>query len=350
VGSITGFGSVIVNGVRFGVDTAEVVTEGASSLQLGMTVLVRGAVDAGLDTGTASYVLSTPELRGQVGAVNAAQGLFDVMGVQVSVDSGTVFSGVSGLSELQAGQSVQVYALPGGGSGAMRATRVEKLVAAPQPVLWGTVQALDASARQFRVGSMLVNYAQASFVGGWSASALANGVSLYVNAVGAPVGGVLTASQLRRAHAVSDQAASPVALTGLVADFASLQSFTLQGTRVNAANAKVMGGTSSSIGNGVKLEVAGRMASGVLVADRAKILTVPGTGGPASFELIGAVGQYKSPASFRVNGQPVDASGPGVVFTNGTAANLRNGVQVSARGSQVVNGVLIATQVSFTTK
>jgi hypothetical protein len=48
-----------------------------------------------------------------------------------------------------------------------------------------------------------------------------------------------------------------------------------------------------------------------------------------------------------VKGQPVDASGPGVVFVNGTVANLGNGVQVNIEGSQVVNGVLIATRVAF---
>ena len=59
------------------------------------------------------------------------------------------------------------------------------------------------------------------------------------------------------------------------------------------------------------------------------------------------MGNFSSPASFRVRGQPIDASGPGVVFVNGTAANLRSGVQVRVEGSRVVNGVLIATRVVF---
>jgi hypothetical protein len=36
-----------------------------------------------------------------------------------------------------------------------------------------------------------------------------------------------------------------------------------------------------------------------------------------------------------------------VVFVNGTAANLANSVSVSVIGNQVVNGVLIAMQVTF---
>jgi len=48
-----------------------------------------------------------------------------------------------------------------------------------------------------------------------------------------------------------------------------------------------------------------------------------------------------------VKGQPVNAGGPGVLFINGQAANLGNGVRVDIRGSRVVNGVLIAESVTF---
>jgi hypothetical protein len=74
---------------------------------------------------------------------------------------------------------------------------------------------------------------------------------------------------------------------------------------------------------------------------------VPGTGRPAFFNLIGTIGNFSSAASFRVKGQAVDASDPAVVFVNGTVANLGNGVNVNTEGSRVVNGVLIATRVSF---
>jgi hypothetical protein len=63
--------------------------------------------------------------------------------------------------------------------------------------------------------------------------------------------------------------------------------------------------------------------------------------------LIGAVGAFASPASFKVRGQPVDASGPGVEFVNGVAASLRNGTKITVEGAQVVNGVLLATRVTF---
>ena len=62
---------------------------------------------------------------------------------------------------------------------------------------------------------------------------------------------------------------------------------------------------------------------------------------------IGSIGNYVSPANFRVRGQLVDASGAGVVFVNGTQANLANSVNVTVVGTRVVNGALIADQVSF---
>lgn len=89
------------------------------------------------------------------------------------------------------------------------------------------------------------------------------------------------------------------------------------------------------------------MRHGILKATKLKVRHVPGTGGPPSFTLIGNIGNFASPSSFRVRGQPVDAGGPAVVFVNGTASSLGNGVGVVIVGAQVVNGVLIATRVTF---
>ena len=97
----------------------------------------------------------------------------------------------------------------------------------------------------------------------------------------------------------------------------------------------------------MKVEVAGNVVGGVLRATQLKIRNVPGTGGPASFELTGNVGGFRSLSDFRVRGQAVNAGGNGVQFVNGTAAGLANGVRVNIRGSRVVDGVLMATTVAF---
>jgi len=100
-------------------------------------------------------------------------------------------------------------------------------------------------------------------------------------------------------------------------------------------------------GRVVRVEIDGVMTGGVLKASKLRIRHVPGTGGPASFSVNGAIGAFSSSASFRVQGQPVNASAPDVVFVNGTAAKLGNGKKVSITGSKVVDGVLIANLVVF---
>ncbi len=311
-----------------------------------MTVIVRGRVDAGLLTGVATSVLAVPELRGTVTAVNAGAGWFELLGVRVSVDDATLYAGLAGLDALKTGQIVQVHALPEG-AGRMRATRVQWMAAASSQRMWGTVRELNRSAMSFKLNGMAVSYGQAAFAAGWAAASLNEGVPVYVMGTPAAGGGAFVASEIRRGHGLPDTTDAPVALLGIVTDFASTQSFMLQGVRVNASNAQITGGPATSIGNGVKLEVAGHMVQGQLMAERLRIRHVPGTGGPVVFEAIGPVAQFQSLSNFRVNGQLANANGSDVKFVGGTASGMRNGVRVRVSGSKVVDGVLIVTLVEF---
>jgi len=347
IGVADGFGSVIVNGVRFATDTAQITTEDAPALRLGMTVLVSGTVQPDLATGVATAVLSVPEFRGPVTAVDLPSGEIEVWGTRISVDDTTVYDGVSALASVTPGMTLQIYALPLG-DGRWRATRVERKDAALPLVMAGAIEQLDTASKTFRLDGQLVNYGAASFNGTLVSTSLANGMVVYVRATALPANGVLNAQQIRRGHTLPTAGNSPVNLLGIVSQFNGVGSeFLLYGTRVNIASALITGGQASNIGNGVKLEVAGTMVNGVLVAKRARIRYAPGVGGPASFEVIGAVAQYRSLSDFRVNGQPANAAGENVVFMNGTAKDLRNGARVTIRGRKVVAGVLQVTEVQF---
>ncbi|MES2972620.1 MAG: DUF5666 domain-containing protein [Pseudomonadota bacterium] len=357
VGSVGGFGSIIVNGVHHDIATADISIEDGTTLELGMTTRVTGTSTDGLATTTATQVVSAADLRGTVSALNpgdGTDGTFEVMGILVTTDNSTVYAtatgltGLTGTSTLANGDNVQVHGLPGA-PGTLRATRIERLAALPlpAPVVSGTVTGLDTASRTFVLGSLTVNFSAAAFSGGLTEATLANGQIVRVRALAAPAGGILQASQVQLWYAVPVTDGVPLGLAGIVTDFASLGSFKVMGTPVDASAATITGGPSGSIGNGVKLEITGTMSGGVLVATKVRIRHVPGTGGPANFDVTGAVGNYTSAASFRVQGQPIDASGPGVVFTNGAAGDLRNGVRVSVTGSKVVSGVLIADQVTF---
>ncbi len=69
-GSITGFGSVYVNGVKFETDSATFDVDGTSGTQddlaIGMVVKVNGSINADGVTGTASSISFDDELQGPV--------------------------------------------------------------------------------------------------------------------------------------------------------------------------------------------------------------------------------------------------------------------------------------------
>lgn len=236
-------------------------------------------------------MLSVPEFRGVVTAVDLSSGEIEVWGTRISVDEATVYDGFSALTSVTSGSTLQVYALPVG-DGRWRATRVERKDSALPLIMAGSIEQLDVASKTFRLGGQLVNYGAASFNGALVSASLTNGMAVYVRATALPANGVLNAQQIRRGHTLSTAASSPVNLLGIVSQFNGLGSeFMLYGTRVNIASALITGGLATSIGDGVKLEVAGTMVNGVLVAKRARIRYAPGVGGPASFEVIGAVAQ-----------------------------------------------------------
>lgn len=346
IGAADGLGSVILNGLRYDTDSATFTVEDASELQIGMSARIAGKVDANFTSGIATQVLSAAELRGAVSGIDTSAGTFVVMGIGVSTDPATVWADANGLADVRAGSIVQVWGLPGA-PGTLRATRIEITPVSTAPLVTGTVQNLDTVGKTFTLGLLTIDFNTAAFTG-MNASSLANGIIVRARGTAAPVAGRLAATTVQGWYAIPVSDGIAVQLAGVITDFASRGAFRVLGTPVDATNGQITGGPANSLGNGVKVEVDGFMSGGVLVVKKLRIRNVPGTGGPASFTLIGAIGAYQSPASFRVRGQPVNASGGGVVFENGTVANLGNGQRVTVVGDRVVDGVLIAQRVTFT--
>ncbi|MES2247865.1 MAG: DUF5666 domain-containing protein [Pseudomonadota bacterium] len=345
IGAADGLGSIILNGLRYNTDTATFTIEDATELQIGMSARVAGKVDPDFTRGIATQVVSGAELRGAVSRIDVKAGSFVVMGIGVTIDAATVWADASGLASVTDGSVVQVWGLPGA-PGTLRATRVLTAPTLTAPLVTGAIQNLNVLNQTFTLGQLTVNYGGASFVG-IDAPSLANGVIVRARSTAAPTGNGLTATQVEGWYAIPVNNGIALQLAGDITDFVSRGAFKVLGTPVDATNGQITGGPVGSLGNGVKVEVDGFMSGGVLVVKKLRIRHVPGTGGPASFTLIGAIGGYQSAARFRVQGQPVNASGPGTTFENGTAANLANGQRVAVVGDRVVDGVLIAQRVTF---
>jgi len=346
IGAADGLGSIILNGLRYNTDSAAITIEDATELQIGISARVAGKVDADFTSGVATQVVSAAELRGAVSAIDIPAGSFVVMGTTVSIDSATVWADASGLADVVSGSIVQVWGLPGA-PGTLRATRIQVAPTLSAPLVTGTVENIDSARKTFMLGQLTIDFGAAAFTG-LDASSLANGTIVRVRGTAAPFANLLVATKVEGWYAIPVNNGIAVQLAGVITDFASRGSFKVLGTPVDATNALITGGPVGSLGNGVKVEVDGFMSGGVLVVKKLRIRNIPGTGGPASFTLIGAIGTYLSSADFRVQGRPVNAGAPGVVFENGTAADLANGRRVTVVGDRVVNGVLIAQRVTFT--
>lgn len=345
VGTVDGAGSIIVNGLRYDTSaTVGHVEDAPNGIQLGMTAKVTGPVDAEFTGGIAHQVDSAADLRGPVESLDLSKGSFVILGTRVTTDDATVWADASGLSAIPVGKTLQIWGLPSG-PGVIRATRIEQRDPSTA-ILSGPVQNLDAAAHTFTLSGLVIDYGSAVLSGSLNNQPLANGTIVRVRAnIASP--GRLGAMLVQWWYPVPTANATTAHLEGVITDYAGLGTFRLLGFPIDASAAQITGGPARGLGNGVKVVVGGTVSNGVLRATKLKIRNVPGTGGPASFNLIGPVGAFKSPSDFRVKGQPVNAGGPGVVFSNGTAANLANGVKVNVQGTQVIDGVLIANTVAF---
>jgi hypothetical protein len=344
IGAVDGAGSIIVNGLRYDTTGVAVSIEDAPSLQLGMSVKVTGPVSADFTSGAARRIESAAEVRGVLASVDLARGRFVVLGSTITTDEATVWADSSGLAAIAPGSTLQVWGLPAA-PGVLLATRVEQRPPSA-PILSGTVQALDAASRTFTLGGMVVDYSQASVSGSLDGRPLANGVLVRVRA-SAGAGNRLHATQVQWWYPSPTANAAPLQLGGIVTDYAGPGSLRVLGIPIDASNVQVTGGPAAALGNGVRVEVAGFIGDGILKATQLRIRHLPGTGGPASFSLEGIISNFDSVSSFRVRGQVVNASGANVEFVNGNASMLGKGVRIGVEGERVVDGVLIATRVSF---
>ncbi len=358
LGLITGFGSVIVNGVRFDDSAARVVDDdgrdlGDGSLRLGMVVLVDGTSDASGLTGVASNIEVISELRGPVQTVSANS--FSALGVTVNVSPATVLDGFAGLSELSPGAQVEVNGFLDAGVGQIAATRVALLSGAPPSFkARGLVGAVAGQAQTMQFGSLIVDYSAATLIG--LPDGPKSGAVVRLTSSRAPgVDNLWRVDAVELVKAPELQESSRVSLEGSISEFASVASFTVQGVRVNATSARFDGGTAASLGDGVRVEVDGTLTGGVLEAVEVEIEGSSASGGASGgeggtsevqqFEIEGAITSVSGPLRFVVRGTAVDASQ--AQLESGSAASVVVGRQVHVKGRSVVDGVLKADLVHF---
>ena len=274
-GSITGFGSVHVNGVHY-VTTGATITlddnPGAESdLRVGQVVRIEGRIDQDGVNGTATRVIFDDEVEGLVQSIDLVNSRLVVLGRTVQVSTQTSFDdsiSPRSLEGVAVGDRIEVSGQVAT-TGVVEATRIERKTAQSSVEVKGTISSLDTNARSFLLSQLTVSYASAQ-LNGFDSGQPASGDR--VEAFGTVDGnGVLVATRLEKEGGESAGNADEQAdYEGLITSFVSASDFSVAGQRVTTtASTAYEGGTASSLALDVPVEVEGRFnASGVIVATK----------------------------------------------------------------------------------
>ena len=195
-GPISGFGSVIVNGMRFETVGASLSDDDGSpvrlqDLALGMSVNIDGTVDDNTGRGRAKSLSLVHGNTGAITSIDRSSQTITVMGLIIKTNTATAYKNVASFSALAVGDAVEVYGTLQSDNTVL-ATLIEKETGTYTNRAVGRVSNLDTNAKTFKIGSLVVNYGTATVIG-----TLAEGRQIRVTATQGPVNNVLIANSIK---------------------------------------------------------------------------------------------------------------------------------------------------------
>jgi hypothetical protein len=336
-GAISGFGSIVVGGVRFDDSGATVSDEDGNSssrsaLKLGMTVQVdAGAVtrNSAGNSAVARRIRFGSEIVGPVGSIDAATSSLRVLGQTVTVTSATVFDSslVGGFAALATGAVIEVHGIRDTTTGNTVATRIEPEAAATRYRLRGTVSGLDTTAKTFKIGTETVNYASAAP----APTNLADGQTVRVLLQTTPTAGAWVATAVSNGARLPEGTVREARIEGVITAYTSSTAFTVNGLLVDASSASFPDGTTGVV-LGARVEVEGSVTNGKLVATKVEI-EERRDAGRRGMELHGAITSIDTAAkTFVLRGITVWYGGT-VTYKGITEADLAVGKTVEVKGT-----------------
>ncbi len=359
-GAITGFGSIIVNGVRFDDSSASVSDDDGTSrrndeLRLGMVAEIDSAsitTDAsGSLHGKAKAIRFGSEMVGPVSSVAVDGKSLVVLGQTVQITATTLFDDrlVGGLAGLVAGSSViEVHGLLDVTTGAYTATRIESKQNAPYFKLRGVVSNLNTAAQTFKIGSGADTISYAGITAALPA-AMGNGLMVRVKLQTTQVNGQWVATNIKSGvRKLDDHDEAEIEGRITATTFTVDKKFSVNGVPVDATNATFPKG-SAGVVLGARVEVKGSAVNGVVMATKVKVED-DHERDLEGFELHGTISAFNGVAkTFVLRGVTVSFGDPGLVFEKGTLADLATYTKkIEVKGVLWIDGkILVATRISF---
>ncbi len=352
-GPITGFGSIIVAGVRFDDSNARVEDADGSGrsrddLRLGMRVEVEsGAISddgSGGRAATATRVRFASDLIGPVTAADANGLLIAVLGQAVRVTQATVVDGaLGGAGSLVVGDIVEVHGFiePRELIDRYVATRIERRSATPPAFrVRGLVRDLVAAPPTLRIGAQGFDLAATGVPPG-----LANGQLVRMTVATSQVAGrwpvTAIAAETRR---LDDRDEAEV--EGLITSLVSTTRFAVNGVNVDASAANFVDG-SAGVVVGARVKVRGRSAGGELIAATVDLRSDDDAFNDGVDLRDVITGLNTTLKIFQVRGITV-FYGASPEYDDGTESDLANGRRVRVRGVLSADRTrAIATRIEF---
>jgi hypothetical protein len=273
-GAISGFGSVIVNGVHYESDSAKVTMEGkpgtVGALQVGDVVHLEAEIDA-QGKAHAKTIDQERLAQGVVQAVDPVAGTLTIDGLVIHVDAATMFDdSIPGgsLAGVAVADRIEAHGFASATGDAL-ATRIEKADAADnEHELTGALTALDTVNKRFTIGTLVVDYAAATLQD-LPATGLVEGDIVEVKGTVILADGALEATEVHKEDGgIDGKSGDGGEIEGLVTRFGSATDFDVAGQPVTTnASTSFAGGTFADLALDVQVEVEGTLdAAGKLVA------------------------------------------------------------------------------------
>jgi hypothetical protein len=355
-GSISAFGSIVVNGTEFDTSTAAIIVGGElkgsgddiarANLDIGRVVTVKGEISADGAEVTANRVTYNNNVEGPVENIrdiDPASKEILALGQTVLINAVTKFKETAFDTIAQS----DIIAVSGyfDDTGAIWATFVEKtgeFTPGLEVEVAGFVASLDIGQQTFKINELTVNYSSAD-TGDLPGGVPATGLFVEVEGNLDAAGGEMLATDIELADELGFEDSDQVEVIGFVTDFVSVFEFTIGNQTVQTdADTIFIDGTPDDVAPGVKLEAEGSLADGILMAEEVEFWE------PDQIEIEGFVTDVVSTSEFTVGSQRVRTDA-GTVFEGVSPENIALGMKLEIKGVPVDldHSILIADKVSL---
>lgn len=285
-GTITAFGSVFVNGVRYDIAAARLKKNGKAvtqaALAVGEVATVRGQQNLGTGQGSADSVEVEDNVVGPIATIDVAGNMLTALGQSIKVTASTSFGKditPADLSGLVMGDPIEVSGLADA-TGTIVATRIGRAEAGEALQVLGTVSSFDPAAHTFNINNLAVDATSAT-LGGFASGQPANDDLVVVRGTQFDGAAVrlsadtveLATTDPRESEDGTHAESGHVELEGLVMNYVSATDFEVDGARVTTTpDTKFEGGSATDLADNLRVEVRGMLdANQVLVADTIEI-------------------------------------------------------------------------------